>query len=230
MVLAILTSSLTESVLGQMINYTTSAQLWSLLETVFTAQSSAQAVHLRLQLASLKKGGDSITIYFKKAKAIVSSLTAAGQALPNNEFVIYVLAGLGPEYESLVTSLSTQPSLPGPIQLFSHLLHQEERITPAQALLPTPPSANVTTNQTQRPPNPNSSNQNPETGSQSDRGRLFACLWLYKIPEVTLNLLNKFITRILSISSPLFFCHQCFGCFILRTSTVFSFSVLVMTP
>lgn len=104
---AILTASLSEIVLAQVIECDTSAKIWSHLHELFAARSSAQIVHTRLQLASLKKGSESVSDFFNKAKSLTTLLVAAGQSISDTEFITYLLAGLGTEYDSVVTSLST---------------------------------------------------------------------------------------------------------------------------
>lgn len=176
--MAILTSSLTETVLAQVIDCSSSAQIWSLLQDTYASQSGAQVVNLRLQLTSLKKGGETTTEFFNRAKGLVTALAAAGQPISDSEFVIYLLAGLGSEYDSLVTSLSTQPNLPKSQQVLPYLFNFESRSTRnTEALLSTPPSANNT--QTQTPTTDKTSNHSHDLnytaskrgGQGSQRGR-----------------------------------------------------------
>lgn len=148
--MAILTSSLPEEVLVQIMDCTTSAAIWNNLHELFSARSSAQMVHTRLQLASLKKGAETITEFFNRAKGLVTTLAAAGHHIPESEFFVYLLAGLGAEYDSLVTSISLQTNLPSPTQILSHLLVHESRIShQSNPLLSNPPSANNTTTNNQ---------------------------------------------------------------------------------
>lgn len=58
----------------------------------------------------------------------MSSLAAARQPLTDLEFLIYVLAGLGSKYESIVMANSTQATLPSLHQVLSHLLLHESRL------------------------------------------------------------------------------------------------------
>lgn len=45
--------------------------------------------------------------YLIKIKSISDQLAAAGRKVDNEDLVLYVLNGLGPEYASFVTSIST---------------------------------------------------------------------------------------------------------------------------
>ncbi|KAF5458503.1 hypothetical protein F2P56_022526 [Juglans regia] len=83
----------------------------------------------KYQLTSLKKGSSSISKYFNKATALASSLGAAGHPLSSSEFIVYLLYGLGSDYESLVTSITTRPNTLSTPQVFSYLLNHESRWT-----------------------------------------------------------------------------------------------------
>lgn len=116
LLISIINLSLFELVLAQVLRYTTSHAVWNTLQHLFSAQSIAHVVHTRYQLATLCKGFESISNYFNKAKSLVASLSAAGHTVIDYKFSIYLLARLGTEYESLVTSLTTPPI---PLLLFN---------------------------------------------------------------------------------------------------------------
>lgn len=66
----------------------------------------------RVQWASLKKGDKSATDYYNNAKGSVHQFQALGQSIGDDEFVVYLLAGLGSDYDAMVTTLSSQTALP----------------------------------------------------------------------------------------------------------------------
>lgn len=76
-------------------------------------------MYTQYQLATLKKGPESIFEYFTKVKALASSLVAVGRSLQNSKFSVYLLVGLGSEYKSFVTPLTTRPY---PITLSSSIV------------------------------------------------------------------------------------------------------------
>lgn len=100
--------------MAQVLDCSSSFEVWQNLLELFSARSNAQIVHTRLQLASLKKGSEFVTDFYNKAKAFSQMLAAAGQPISDTEFLTYLLAGLGQEYDSVVTSLTTQPLLSVP--------------------------------------------------------------------------------------------------------------------
>ncbi|KAK1660627.1 hypothetical protein QYE76_048786 [Lolium multiflorum] len=78
-------------------------------------------------MAELKKENETITVYFHQMKALSDSLTSIGMPLRNEEFISYVLAGLGDEYGALY-EVVTARTTPMPIRdLFSQLQSTEAR-------------------------------------------------------------------------------------------------------
>lgn len=76
--MAILTSSLFENVLAQVTDYDSSIAIWTVLQDTFAARSSAHVMQTRLQLVTLKKGFETISEYYNKARARFSTLLVAG--------------------------------------------------------------------------------------------------------------------------------------------------------
>lgn len=107
MVLCALISSLSEPLIAQVVGYSTAREVWTSLEALFQSQSQARLIQLQYQLATLKKGSDKATVYFCKLKQLSDTLAAAGKALSSTELVTCLLAGLGPDYDSFVTSVTT---------------------------------------------------------------------------------------------------------------------------
>lgn len=61
----------------------------------YVSVSQARLIQTQLKLASLKKGADSISMYFCRAKTLDDTLAATGRSLPHAEFIPYLLARLG---------------------------------------------------------------------------------------------------------------------------------------
>ena len=128
LIMSTLLSSLTEGVLTQVVGCTTSRDLWMALERMFTSQSRARIMQIHYQLATAKKGGSSISDYFQKFKGLADTLAAAGQPLNDFEIVSYLLAGLGPEYDPFVTSVTTRVDPLSIDEPYGHLLAHENRL------------------------------------------------------------------------------------------------------
>lgn len=167
LVISALNSSLSNSVLSQVLDCYTAHAVWMTLQDLFSTQLCDHVMHTQYQFTTLKKGIESITEYNNKAKALATSLGAAGKVLTPSEFLIYLLAGLSIDYDSLVTSLTTRPDLLTPTQLYSYLLTHESRLShQTNTLLSSSPmQANLTTTK------PASNQQFPSRGRGGHNNR-----------------------------------------------------------
>uniref|UniRef100_A0A2N9F3J7 Retrotransposon Copia-like N-terminal domain-containing protein n=1 Tax=Fagus sylvatica TaxID=28930 RepID=A0A2N9F3J7_FAGSY len=132
-VLSALISSLSEKVIAHVVRCTTSRDLWATLERMFTAQSQARLMQIHYQLSTLRKGSTSISDYFQTFTGLADTLAAIDQPLPDFQLVSFLLAGLGPEYDSFVTSVQQRTEPITLDYLYGHLLTHETRLEHSQA-------------------------------------------------------------------------------------------------
>ncbi|KAJ0078363.1 hypothetical protein Patl1_37257 [Pistacia atlantica] len=115
LILSTLMSFLTEGMLAQVVNYTTSHAVWHALDETFSSKSCEYIVQIRTQLATATKGSKSATEYFHFIKRLADELAIARQPMTRDYTITYILAGLGHEYDSFVASIfartDSQPSL-----------------------------------------------------------------------------------------------------------------------
>ncbi|KAA8522693.1 hypothetical protein F0562_009145 [Nyssa sinensis] len=165
LILSALISSLTEGVLAQVVNHTTSSAVWHALDKNFSSCSRARTVQIRTQLAIATKGGKSATDYFLFIKKLTDELAVAGQPLTCDDVITYILAGLGHEYDSFVASISARTDKVTIEEIYSLLLTTEARLSRHQLSSPTPPTS---VNIAQRQYHPS---QNRGRGGSRGRGR-----------------------------------------------------------
>jgi len=84
------------------------------LVTMFASQARAQVMQIYFQLATIKKGNNSITEYFQTIKTLSDTLATAGQPLNDFESVSFLLKGLESQYDPFVTSVTTRVIRPSP--------------------------------------------------------------------------------------------------------------------
>jgi hypothetical protein len=108
MVLSTIVSTISESLISQVIDYSTATEVWSALERLYSSQSRARIMQVHYQLTTIKKGGSSISEYFKKFKGLIDTLAAADQPLNDFELISFLLAGLGSEFDPFATSVTTR--------------------------------------------------------------------------------------------------------------------------
>lgn len=100
-------------------------------------QSLTNATQLKFRLFSLTKGSKTISDYLAQAKSLVDELIAIQEPVSNSDLVTYVLHGLGPDYQMLVTALLNFPPLPSFSDLRTKLLAFEGQQAFAAPLNPT---------------------------------------------------------------------------------------------
>jgi hypothetical protein len=84
-------------------------------------------MHLRMKLASTRKGDQSMVSYFAKMKEYVDEMMAAGKK-EDDDIVSYILTGLDVEYSGLVENVSSRTDPISLSNLFAQHLAAEARI------------------------------------------------------------------------------------------------------
>ena len=128
LILSALTSSLSESILTHVVKCLTSRDVWQTLERMFSCQARARLMQIHYQIATLKKGNLSIVDYFQRYTNLVDALASIGNPLNDYELVSYFLSGLGLEYDSFVTLVTTRVDPMTLDDLYGHLLAHELRL------------------------------------------------------------------------------------------------------
>lgn len=117
--------------------------MWTALETLFSQQTQAKLIFLHQQITTIKKGGETISEYHRRATILADSLAAAGKPVPDDDFITYFLTGLGPDFTSIVTPLTTQRHFLNIEEILSHLLTHEAHLNRENSIqLPIELSAN----------------------------------------------------------------------------------------
>jgi hypothetical protein len=140
-------TSLIEDVLSQVMSYTTSKDVWLALQRNLSSISRAKVVQLRTQLAIAHKRAMTAKDYFLSIKRMADELAFAGQPLKSNEILTYVLAGLGQEYDSLVSTITSRFDVVTLEELYSLLVIAETRINQHYETIQVVESVNMDTRQ-----------------------------------------------------------------------------------
>lgn len=99
---------MTEGILGTITSCATSYEVWTELERCFASQTKARALQLKLQLQITKKGGSSITDCYNKMKLLADNLIETGNVMTDEDLTMYILSGLGPEYDLVVVNATAR--------------------------------------------------------------------------------------------------------------------------
>jgi uncharacterized membrane protein YgcG len=128
LILSALLASMSEEMLGQMTQHTSAVAAWSALHAMFSSQNRAQIMQVRYQLSNAKKADLTAAAYFQKMKGYADTMASLGHPLSDEEVLGYMLAGLGSDFESFVTTVALRDTSMDLNTFFAHLLSAEARL------------------------------------------------------------------------------------------------------
>ncbi|GFP91838.1 retrovirus-related pol polyprotein from transposon tnt 1-94, partial [Phtheirospermum japonicum] len=135
-------STLTTPLLGHVARATTTSEVWIMLEQMFHSQARASQMHLKQQLQTLSKGSMSILEYVEKKRAISDSLAECLTTVSDEDFVSFLLFGIGSDYGAFNSALIIRVEPITSNELLGLLLREEQRLEDVNKDL-SPLSANI---------------------------------------------------------------------------------------
>ena len=147
LILSWIYSSLSPELMSQIVGMTTTASAWAALQTFYSSSSNARILQLRLQLQTIKKGGMLMMDYTLKVKNLADQLAAIQEKVSDRDLVLYLLAGLGADFNSFIVSVTSKSKALSFGQVSSLLLAHESRL---EQQLSTDEHATVIANVAQR--------------------------------------------------------------------------------
>lgn len=127
-ILGFLFTSVTKDVLSQITAAKKAAQAWSAVENMFTAQTRARSMNMRLALTTTKKGSMTIAEYFGKMRSLSDEMAAAGKQLDEKEIVVNILNGLDGDLNPVMSALVTRAEPISVGEVYAQLLSFETRL------------------------------------------------------------------------------------------------------
>ncbi|KAM1859212.1 hypothetical protein ACFX13_011546 [Malus domestica] len=108
--LSLLLATLSDEAIEYVLGCVTACEAWSNLVDRFASVSKSRVNHLKTELHTIQKGGDSIDRYLLRLKNIREQLTAAGELIYDNDVIIAGLAGLPKEFAIIRTVILARES------------------------------------------------------------------------------------------------------------------------
>jgi hypothetical protein len=127
LVLSVINSSLTKEILSIIVDVTSARDAWARLEQMYASRSKVRVMQIRMQLATIQKKDLSIADYYKSVKHLGDTLAAIGKRLEDEEPISYLWCGLGPDYDPLVTSITTRVDTITLSDVYAYMLSFEMR-------------------------------------------------------------------------------------------------------
>ncbi|KAJ4722439.1 Retrovirus-related Pol polyprotein from transposon TNT 1-94 [Melia azedarach] len=148
MLMSWLLSSMTKGILGTVMGCRSSKEVWEAMQKHFSAQSTARTMQIRSEIHNTKKDGMSVNDYYLKMKSLVEDLRCAGNEVSEEEHVMFLMEGLGPEYDPVVVNITSRERKLPLQEIYSVLVSHENRIernlSSGRINLAQNPSANYT--------------------------------------------------------------------------------------
>ncbi|KAF3777307.1 Retrovirus-related Pol polyprotein from transposon TNT 1-94 [Nymphaea thermarum] len=131
---AYITSTLSEEVLGGIDDDLNALELWSTLATTYSQVSKARFLQLRRQFQDIRHGTRTVLEYLNEIKSVSDQLAAIGHPVSDKDKVQQALSGLGTEFDIFCTALEVLPVLPSfedlKAKLFQHEASRVQRHNP----------------------------------------------------------------------------------------------------
>ncbi|KAL4383320.1 hypothetical protein GQ457_15G008320 [Hibiscus cannabinus] len=105
-----LLSTVSEEVLPHLIGHNTASEIWNTLHRLYSGKTTSRLMTYRRLLHSQKKGELTMRDYLMKLKSVCDSLASCGEIISEQEHVTAILNGLPPEYDSVITVITANPS------------------------------------------------------------------------------------------------------------------------
>ncbi|KAK0598074.1 hypothetical protein LWI29_031379 [Acer saccharum] len=128
LLLSWLFSAISQNVIGQVTDCTSSREVCRVLEQLFSQQSLAKVLQLKHQLQNIKKGTSSAADFVLKVKTVGDSLKGTGQTVSDNDLILSMLSGVGRDYDSVVSVVISQRNNISPQEVQYLLLNHEQRL------------------------------------------------------------------------------------------------------
>ncbi|KAF3782542.1 putative receptor-like protein kinase [Nymphaea thermarum] len=132
---AYITSTVSEEVLGGVDDDLTALELWSTLATTYSQVSEARLLQLRRQFQDIKRGTRTVLEYLNEIKSVSDQLAATGHPVSDKDKVQQALSGLGTEFDIFCTTLEVLPILPSFEDLKAKLFQHEASRVQRQNLI-----------------------------------------------------------------------------------------------
>ncbi|KAF8402888.1 hypothetical protein HHK36_010980 [Tetracentron sinense] len=138
-----LLSSISETVLPQVVGLASSRAVWVMLENQFASRSRARIMQIRRELQTMRKGNLTMVDYFQKAKQLADNLAASGNTMPDCDLQQCLINGLDSAYDAIVTTLTATLENTSMDDFQAHLLAYDMRLEAQQSALATVPVVNM---------------------------------------------------------------------------------------
>ena len=124
--------SLSESSMILVVGLSTSKDIWQAIESSYASQSKAKIMQYKLQLQTIKRHNLPMNDYLNKVKSCCDILSSAGCHVSPEDHILYLLAGLDPEYDPVMVTITSRTESWSVPDVTALLLSFESRLETAR--------------------------------------------------------------------------------------------------
>ncbi|KAE8779146.1 hypothetical protein D1007_47873 [Hordeum vulgare] len=96
-------------------------EVWMALANMFSSHSLSHVNNICIVLAKAQKGNQTVTAYFVQMRSLANEIVVANKPIPDEELVLYILAGVDMEYQRLVSALDARTTMVSLDDLFAQI-------------------------------------------------------------------------------------------------------------
>ncbi|CAA7391167.1 unnamed protein product [Spirodela intermedia] len=117
--------SLTKAIYPHLVGHTTAKVACDALAQLFASRAKSRILELHAKLHNTRRGSTSIQELVQNINMITDELVIAGQLINEQELIIIILRGLGPQYAEFTTRITTRIDLLTLEDVLAHLTTHE---------------------------------------------------------------------------------------------------------
>lgn len=170
-ILALIVSSLSESVLAFVISKQTSKEAWEVIRRNYSSHSKSRIMELHNYLHNIQKGSMAMDEYVKEIRTIYEELNIVGQVIDESVIVFAFLRGLPPEYTPFIVGLNARPENPNLEDTIAQIRSHEVMLAFKQQKTQTDPSFSPEANLAQQEATTSSARNREQQNGRSGRAR-----------------------------------------------------------
>ncbi|GKV40995.1 hypothetical protein SLEP1_g48578 [Rubroshorea leprosula] len=123
-----LITSISENITPYIAAAPTAQHAWETLANLYANRSRARVITLKERLQNMHRDGRSVSEYLCTLKAVADELGMIDRPLSDDDLIVYILNGLGPEFREIATSLRTRDTSLSFDDLHDRLVAHEESL------------------------------------------------------------------------------------------------------
>ncbi|XP_038970557.1 uncharacterized protein LOC120104097 [Phoenix dactylifera] len=133
LILSVILASVSDVVIPLIATSKTSQDAWSKLTKLYTSHSYTRVMQLKEELTLIQHGSRNVTEILQTIKALIDELALIDAPLSDDDITLYVLNGLGTEYQNIAAPIRARESSPSFEELHNLLVGIESYLKRLEA-------------------------------------------------------------------------------------------------